>query len=136
MDYNIRWHDQEQTILYAQYPENWTWKDFYAIRAHTVRLIEGKQHASRIDVIADMFGSYFPRGDVFSHIQNIIKHDLSPDGCVVIVTNNKINYRIVQMSVRMAPELNRHYRVAPSIEAAEEIIQAARSYTSDPSVIT
>jgi hypothetical protein len=89
MGIEIRWDNDEKTIIRETYNGRWTWDDFYLrITGEVPPMMKSVNH--RVDVIADFRPSGpLPVGPAITNARNVIRSMPENWGCLVIVTDNR-----------------------------------------------
>lgn len=129
MSITMRWHNEEQRILYMIYEGRWTWGQYYeTAEAAKQEIRMASPH--RVDIIALMTGSFVPSGSSQMHGESVVKNAEPNMGLIVIVSTSYLVNMLMSVSAKVNKEMREKYRSTRSIEEAESIIAESRQKSS------
>lgn len=82
MPIDIRWYNEEKTILYFTFTDPWTWEDFFRADHHGSELVQTVDH--EVCFLADFSQSrQFPRGMSLQRVRNVLDFEETNSGMMV-----------------------------------------------------
>jgi hypothetical protein len=124
--YNVHWVNESHDIVYAKYPIDWTWDDFYMIREQVHALVDS-ENTARVDFIADQSASILPKGSPFGHARSVIQNKHPRVKLIVIVASNALLRSMANIAFKLSAEARSSFRLVSSIEDALQLIETDRS---------
>ena len=123
--YELYWYDDEQTIVYIKYPEQWAWDDLYHMREKVIALIESS-NAPRVDCIADAASTKMPQGSPFGHVKHIMSKRDPRVQLTVTVSQSQLIRTIGQVAFQLVSQGQANFQMASSIDEAVTLIMRSR----------
>ncbi len=113
------------TILY-DFQEHWTWQEYYQAFERSLELAAALGGA-RYDVIGDLLrSSGLPSGSGITHVYSTLKRAPDNYGLTVVVSSSSFVRALVEVLHRVYPDTQRKLIVAPTLEAARQLIVEQR----------
>jgi hypothetical protein len=125
MPVRVSWFDETRRIILYELEGVWTWDDFYPVYEKAIAM--ETTSPERVDVILDMRQNKTVPANALLHIKGIADRQPPNLGVSVLVTSNRVIESLYAIGVRLYPSLEAYFDIAPSIDDALRIIEAARS---------
>jgi hypothetical protein len=108
----LRWYNDEQTILTVHYPEHWTWEEYVIGFEQAKVLIESVGHGVYVIQDSDNGFRQLPSGQALLPMQRVAKQRPKNMLKVFIVVHSELSRNFIDMMVKVLPQ-NR--RVQPNV---------------------
>lgn len=116
----VKWYDNEKTIIIQKFPETWTWEDFYEAVQETVEMEKTVSHPVYIVGTQPPKGQT-PKGNVLANYNTAIK--MHPDHMrfYILATDNYFTSVFGNIFLKTTP-LRTKVRMVNTFEDALEFI--------------
>ena len=129
MPIDVRWYDDEETIVCYEFTGRWTLEELYTAidRAHEL----GASRDYTVDMIVDLLGSQRTPRNVLSIVSYASRKKLLNIGAVVLLTRDRVIRSVAGVVIRLTP-LRGEYKFAATLEEALDIIERSRTVENSP----
>jgi len=125
MPVTASWDNEEKNIIRYSFDGSWAWSEFFAAVNQSRVLQDGVNH--RVDVILDLGESVFVPEGILLQFRRLASINHPNTGIRVLVTRNSLITVMVDTFTRVYSKFAQKTRLAPTMEEAYAIIEAART---------
>jgi hypothetical protein len=127
---NVRWLDEQQKVLYAEFSGELTWQEFASWDPQVRRMLESGEHP--VDGIIDMSRvTRFPKD--YAQIVQSGHIEFPPRLRLVIIVGNRFAYDCMVATEDLRTDDRFPYRYAETVTDAHALIAAEQGGQSTPS---
>jgi hypothetical protein len=127
MGIQISWDTILPNTVHYTFKDRWTTAQYLEVFEQELRMVSHLQ-GERYDVIADLLESAsMLGGSGLNHLYGTFKRTPPNMGLLAVVTTNPIFRLLDGVISSLFPDMHQSYRIVPSLDAAREMIQAARA---------
>lgn len=118
MGIQVRWDNDEKTVICYSFEGRWTWDELHDAIAESRRLLDAVDY--KVNTIADMRQSTILPPSLLSNARAIMSGSHPNEGFTVVVGSNKLVQIMYDMTKRVYPRLLNENRliVLPTMEQA------------------
>ena len=126
MSITTKWYNTEQSIIHNLHEGSWSWNDFHQAMSTIETMLESSSR--KVFIIVDIRNSSVMPGGVPSQFGRLRKFWTNPkiEGAVMVGMNRLIQI-FFNLFIQVSPQISRLMHTAPTLEAAEKLIQERRS---------
>lgn len=127
MPIEVRWDNEEKTVIRWIYSAAWSWEEAYWAHEHEVALIESVDHV--VDAIADMRQAHgLPKGSLTMGI-NLMNKSHKRIDLLVVLGANRLIQNMYDMMFKLRPNLKLRLKIVlvRSEEEEAQVIAARRA---------
>lgn len=114
---NVGWLDDSRRAVLVTLVGSWTWDDLYGAIA-TARGLMKEQPEVQTTILVNFETSVMPRGSLTMHGLAAVRSPEPNLSGIVIVSPNRVLYRMMKIMLGMSAELSRRYHVVQSMDEA------------------
>jgi hypothetical protein len=119
---NAAWYDDAHRAVRVTLMGSWTWEELYGAIA-TARELMQEQPDVQTTVLVSFETSVMPRGSLTMHALSAVRSPEPNLAAIIIVSPNRVLYRMMKIMLAMSAELSRRYQVVQSMEEALEAMR-------------
>jgi hypothetical protein len=125
MSITTKWYDNEHTIIHNLHEGSWSWNDFHKAMTDIEAMLETVPEKAFI--IVDIQKSTMMPGGVPSQFHKLRSFWTNPkiEGAVMVGMNRLIQI-FFNLFIQVSPQIRQLMDTAPTLEAAEKLIQERR----------
>lgn len=124
MPVSLFWDEVEPDVLRFAFRGQWTWDELNEATHQVAAMCATRP--GRIDVISDLFGAPYRPGQFADNLNRLIANYKRESKLNrIVLTMSEFNYLLYRTFARQNPR-TLTYDVAPDVNAARELIRAAR----------
>ncbi|MBL8148037.1 MAG: hypothetical protein JNL34_16795 [Anaerolineae bacterium] len=124
MAVTVSWDEEEPNVLRLAFGGQWTWDELYEATRRITAMCAARP--GRVDLISDMFEAPYRPGQFEDHLNRLIAGYKRSDNLRrVVLTMSGFHYQLYLAFASQNPR-TLAYDVAPDVNAARELIRAAR----------
>ena len=88
MPVEVKWRDENQTVILQIFSGRWTWDEFYEYNSHRIpEMMRQVNHT--VHIVSDFTaGQSLPIGGAITHARNVVSHYPDNWGTLIVVSNN------------------------------------------------
>jgi hypothetical protein len=119
---NAAWYDDAHRAVRVTLMGSWTWEELYGAIA-TARELMQEQPDVQTTVLVSFETSVMPRGSLTMHALSAVRSPEPNLAAIIIVSPNRVLYRMMKIMLAMSAELSRRYQVVQSMDEALEAMR-------------
>ncbi|MCA9913308.1 MAG: hypothetical protein KC496_08155 [Anaerolineae bacterium] len=124
----VRWHNNDQTILYATVPTEWTWEDAYVMIERIYQLQETVNHPT--DIIFDLRHINPLPKSAIPNLRRMLNSEHPNDRLNIIVTRDTFLRQMLELVVRTFSHDRKNPAQSHFTTSLEKALEAISQYES------
>ncbi len=114
---SVDWFDETHRTVLIVLAGRWTWDEIYS-SIETARGMMRTQSDTIIDIVVKFESSMMPHGSLSMHGAAAIRYPEPNLRRIIIVSSNRVMYRVMKVMLGINSELSKHYQVVDSMDRA------------------
>jgi hypothetical protein len=121
MGIEVRWYNDDQTILWVHYPERWTWDEYHVIFEQAKVMIESVRHDVFVIQTSEIGFKHLPSGQALPILKRVAKRRPQNLQKSFMVIHSELSRNFAEMMIKVLPE-NRHGQPTVFVNSVEEAL--------------